>query len=88
LFSYCLTEAIVTYRDGQYELSAVLSSNKLKLESLYSDYISVEEDDNHSKLYYFDDYNLLVCNTDVSKDIYIGTSKMKFKDVDCKRTSQ
>ena len=88
LFSYCLTEAIVTYRDGQYELSSVLSSNKLKLESLYSDYISVEEDDNHSKLYYFDDYNLLVCNTDVSKDIYIGTSKMKFKDVDCKRTSQ
>lgn len=84
LYKYCLNEVIVTFPDGQYELSSALSSNKLQLSSLYDNYLSVEENDK-SKLYKLNDYSILICDTTTNKDIFIGPSNMKFKNIDCNK---
>lgn len=83
LYKYCLQEVLVTFPDGQYELSSALSSNKLQLNSLYNDYLKIEENDDNSKIYRFEEYSILVCDPITSKDIFIGPSNMKTKNVTC-----
>ncbi len=84
IYTYCIDEAIVSYPDNKYELPQALSSNKIKIEDLYNgtDNIDINEDDN-SKIYRFEEYSILVCNPEKSKDIIIGKKKMSFKDVEC-----
>ena len=80
VYRYCLSEIIVTYPDGQYELSSALSSSKLAIESLLKNYNKEETNDDNSKIYRFDDYSILVCN---NKDLYIGHTKLKFTNIKC-----
>lgn len=84
IYTYCIDEAIVSYPDNKYELPQALSSNKIKIEDLYNgtNNIDINEDDN-SKIYRFEEYSILVCNPEKSKDIIIGKKKMSFKDVEC-----
>lgn len=81
IYKYCLTEVLVTYPDGQYELSSALSSNKLSVKSLLENYTKEETNDDNSKIYRFEDYSILVCSN--NKDIYVGNAKMKFSNIKC-----
>lgn len=81
IYKYCLTEVLVTYPDGQYELSSALSSNKLNVKSLLENYTKEETNDDNSKIYRFEDYSILVCSN--NKDIYVGNAKMKFSNIKC-----
>lgn len=88
LYNYCLKEIIVTYPDGQYELSSSLSSNKLTINEVYKNSNKVETSDkDDSKIYRFDDYSVLICDTKTSKDIFIGPKKLKFDNVKCKEVA-
>lgn len=89
LYSYCLKDIIVTYPDGQYELSTSLSSNKLSIKELYdnTDKIETNPEDN-STMYKLEDYSVLVCDKNKSKDIFIGTKKLKFTNVKCKEIAE
>lgn len=84
VYTYCLAEIIVSYPKNKYELASSLSSNKITVKEIYTNPLSIEtrEEDN-SKIYRFDDYSVLVCDEELSKDIFIGYKKMKFKDVQC-----
>lgn len=82
LHKYCLKEVLVTFPDGQYELSSTISSNKITIDSLFKDPVKQETDANGSELYKFEDYSILVCAN--KKDIYIGHTKLKFTDIKCK----
>ena len=82
LYKYCLTEILITYPDGQYELPMALSSNKLSIESLYMNYTQKEENE-YSVIYRFVDYSVLVCND--NKEIFIGNAKMKFDNIKCNK---
>ena len=79
---YCLNEVLVTFPDGQYELSSAISSHKITVDSLFKNPIKKETGANNSELYKFEDYNILVCGN--KKDIYIGHTKLKTTDIKCK----
>ncbi len=81
IYKYCLTEVLVTYPDGQYELSSALSSNKLEIKSIFDNFTKEETSPENHKLYRFKDYSILVCSN--NKDIYIGNTKMKFSNIKC-----
>lgn len=81
LHKYCIKEVLVTFPDGQYELSSAISSNKITVDSLLKNPIKKEIDTNGSELYKFEDYSILVCVN--KKDIYIGHTKLKFTDIKC-----
>lgn len=85
IYSYCLEEIIVSYgENNKYELSNALSSNKIKIEDLYKNPKEIiNNEDNENKIYRFDNYSVLVCDKNTSKDIIIGNKKMSFKDVSC-----
>ena len=81
VYKYCLSDIIITYPDGQYELSSAISSSKLSVTSLLDNSLKEETDEFNSKIYRFYDYSILVCNN--NKDIYIGKPKMKFSNINC-----
>ena len=84
IYKYCLNDVIITFKDGQYELSSAISSNKVSVDSLYKDSPKTETNDNGDELHKFEDYNILVCGN--KKDIYIGDTKFKLNDITCKKT--
>lgn len=84
IYTYCIKDIIVSYPDSHNELVDSLSSNKILIEDLYSDPNEVlsNEDDN-SALYKMDNYNILVCDPEYSKDIIIGPPNLNFKSTKC-----
>lgn len=81
IYKYCLKEVLVTFPDGQYELSSAISSNKITVDSIYENPTKKEINPNGSELYKFEDYSILVCGN--KKDIYIGHTKLKHTDIKC-----
>lgn len=88
IYTHCLENVIVTYpNDTKYELSYILSANKINVSQLHKNYLDKETSivDN-SIMYKFENYNLLVCDKKTSKDIIYGPKNMKFEDVTCDLT--
>ena len=84
LYKYCLTDIIVTFPDGQYEIESALSSNKLTTEDLLLNYKDKEQfPDTETTIYKFEDYSILVCDKQTSNKIFIGPKKMKIESVNC-----
>lgn len=83
LYSYCLKEIFVSYAENTSELIDILSSNKLEIPDLYKNYSKIESDDKGNKMYRLDNYSVLVCNSENSKDIIIGKKNMNFTDTEC-----
>lgn len=84
VYTYCLEEIIVSYPDNKYELATSLSSNKISIEELYEAPINSEDYDKDSrKMYTFDNYNVILCDQSISKDIFIGSTALTFNDVIC-----
>ncbi len=83
LYSYCLSEIFVSYAENTSELVDILSSNKLDIPDLYNGYSKIESDENGNKMYRLNNYSVLVCNSDNSRDIIIGKKTMKFTDTGC-----
>ncbi len=85
IYTYCISEATITYPDNVYELAHALSSNKITIEEIYAGSLSEEKNkENNNTIYHFDEYSVLVCDQNASKDIYIGPSNLSFNSVDCK----
>lgn len=85
IYKYCIEDAIVSYPDNKYELPQALSSNKISIEDIYSNTEDIDtHPENNNKIYRFDDYNVLVCDSNTSKDIYIANKKLDFDDITCK----
>ncbi len=85
IYTYCIEDAIVSYPDNKYELPQALSSNKISIEDIYSN--SVKEDkhpENNSIIYRFEDHSVLVCDSTLSKDVYIANKNLSFDDITCK----
>ena len=84
LYKYCLKDVIVTFPDGQYEIEAALSSNKLYIPDLPSGSTKSEKNkEDNTTIYRFDDYSILVCDNKISNKIFIGPKKMKIDAVEC-----
>jgi len=84
LYKYCLTDVIVTFPDGQYEIESALSSNKLYIPDLPIGAKKKEESKtDNTAIYRFEDYSILVCDNEISNKIFIGPKKMKINAVEC-----
>lgn len=85
IYTHCLENIIVTYpNDSKYELSYILSSNKINVNQLHKKYLSKETSQvDDSIMYKFENYNLLICDKKNSKDMIYGPKNMKFDDVKC-----
>ena len=84
IYTYCLKDVLVSYPDSNNELIDSLSSNKILIEDLYSDPNEVlSNEDDESALYKMNDYNILVCDPEYSKDIIIGPPSLDFKSTNC-----
>lgn len=84
IYTYCLKDVIVSYSDSNNELVDSLSSNKILIEDLYSDPSEVlSSDKDNSALYKMDNYNILVCDPEYSKDIIIGPPSLNFNSTKC-----
>lgn len=85
IYSYCLEDIVISFGgENQYELATALSSNKITVEGLYNGAKTKEEnEEDESVIYRFDNYSVLVCDTNKSNKIIIGNSNLKFKNVDC-----
>jgi len=89
LYSYCLDDIIVTFPENVYELSDALSGNKINIEDVYKDYLEVvSNEDDGSKLYRMETYNVIECNPENSKDIYVGSLTMNFNNIKCNPISE
>ena len=88
IYKYGLDNIIVKYNDNlEYELSSVLSSNKLSINAIIEqaeeEITDKKNPDNKSKLYKFKTFNIIVCNPENSKDIFITSPKTEFDDIEC-----
>lgn len=83
--TYCLEEIIITYADdNKYELSTALSSNKINIENLKENPLEINQnEETGDTLYRFNNYSILFCNPNTSKEIIIGNKTMKFSSVTC-----
>lgn len=83
--TYCLEEIIVSYGDGnKYELATALSANKITIENLKANPIEIKQnEETKDTLYRFDNYSILFCNPETSKEIIIGNKNMTFSSVTC-----
>ncbi len=82
LYIKCLNNIIVKYDEKNiYELSSLLSSGKIKIESLLEKAREEKtQESDGSKLYLYDDFRILKCSESAGSDIIIG------KDVDFSNT--
>lgn len=85
VYTYCIDDMVITYpNDNKYELAVALSSNKITINDLLDTPIEIRKNEtDDSYLYIFNDYNVLLCDTNVSKDVFIGNKKMSFDSVTC-----
>lgn len=84
VYLYCLEDVIVSYKDNKYEIATALSANKLNIDNLKDDPEDIEiNEENQDTIYRFENYSVLFCNSETSKDIIIGNKNMKFSSVTC-----
>lgn len=85
VYAYCLNNITVSYPDNKkYDLANALSSNKLSIDQIISESNSTKNsEDDESILYEFNNFNILVCDKTLSKDIIIGNKNMNFTNVTC-----
>lgn len=85
IYTYCIDDMIINYpNDKKYELGVALSSNKITVNELFeksTEIIPSEVDG--SMIYSLEKYNVLVCDTALSKDVFIGSKTMTFSNVTC-----
>lgn len=78
---------MVTFDNVEYELSAVLSSNKLDINKLIKEadnkVTDLKNPNNKTTLYKFKDYNIVVCDPNNSKDIIFTSPKLTINDISC-----
>ena len=64
--------------------NSLISSNKISIDDIYNGSEETEKSEtDESIIYRFEEYSVLVCDQELSKDIYIGKKNMKFTDVTC-----
>lgn len=84
LYSDCLNNVIVKYDESNiYELSSLLSSGKLKITDILekaNEERTQENDD--TKLYLYDDFNIIKCSESTGNDVIIG-EKIDFSNAYC-----
>ena len=88
IYTYGLNDIRITFKDKlEYELSSALSSNKITIEELIKDAKEKEMDTkditNKTIMYKLDNYNIVVCDPEESKDIIITSPKLDINDVTC-----
>lgn len=85
VYTYCIDDMIIAYpNDNKYEIANALSSNKIKIEELLDeDKESIKNESDNTMLYKFAEYNMIVCDPELSKDIFIGSKDMSFNHVTC-----
>ena len=82
LYSYCINNIYVTFEENIYELSTVLSSNKITTKDL----ITTEkytENDNKDKIYIQNGYNIIECNKKYSDKIIITHQNIDKNEYKC-----
>lgn len=85
VYTHCLEEVVVSYPDQKYELANALSSGKLAIENLYDSPSEIKNSEiDNRKLYVFDSYSVLVCDSATSKDVILGNKEMNFDEVTCR----
>ena len=87
IYIYGIKDFVVTFDEVEYELPAVLSSNKLDINKLIKDAKNIVTDlkdpNNKTTLYELEDYNIVVCDPNNSKDIIFTSPKLTLEDITC-----
>lgn len=84
VYSFCLNEISVTFpQNNTYELSTVLSSNKIQLADIYKNSVNEETNENNHILYELNNYNVLICNPEKTNQIIIGSKAMTLESNLC-----
>lgn len=87
IYIYGIKDFVVTFDDVEYELPAVLSSNKLDIKKLIKDanntVTDLKDPNNKTTLYKLEDYNIVVCDPSNSKDIIFTSPKLTLDDITC-----
>lgn len=85
VYTYCLNNITVSYPDNKkYDLANVLSSNKLTIDQIINDSNNtLKNTEDESIIYEFNDFNILVCDKSLSKDVIIGDKTMNFTNATC-----
>lgn len=84
IYTYCIEDIVISYPDNKYELPQALSSNKISIDDIYTGSDNIEKSETDaSEIHHFEDYSVLICDQNLSKDIFIGKKDLKFTDVTC-----
>ena len=87
IYIYGIKDFVVTFDNVEYELPAVLSSNKLDVDKLIKEATNIITDEkdqtNLTKLYVLENYNIVICDSSKSKDIIFTSPKLGLDDVTC-----
>lgn len=80
-YQTCINSFDIKYSvEDIYSLEYILQDNKMDLKDIYKKANKTESfDDGGSKLYQFDNFNILACNTTSgSKDVYFGNKSLNY----------
>ena len=84
IYSSCMDKIVVRYsEDLVYELSFLLTSDKLEIDDILEKANNVSYDKDNNVLYEFDGFNILECNRDAKKQYIIGNSKLNLESGFC-----
>ena len=79
-----MDKIVVRYsEDLVYELSFLLTSDKLEIDDILEKANNVSYDKDNNVLYEFDGFNILECNRDAKKQYIIGNSKLNLESGFC-----
>ena len=88
IYTYGISNFVVTFDSVEYELPAVLSSNKLDINTLISKatntITNLTNPNDKTTLYELEEYyNIIVCDPQTSRDIIITSPKIGLDDITC-----
>ncbi len=85
-YQSCLNSFEIKYSEEDiYSLEYILQDNKVNINDIYKKANSSQSfDDGGSKLYFYDNFNILACNTSTgSKDVYFGNTNLTYNNELC-----
>lgn len=87
-YKSCIEDVNLKINDNVYNLQNAIQNNLITLSEIMDEASGYQtQSKDNSKIYKFNDFNMLVCDPNVSRDVIIGRTEMGFSDGYCNVTN-
>lgn len=83
-YKSCIEDVNLKINDNVYNLQNAITNNLITLQEIEDEAMGFKsQSKDNSKIYKFSDFNLMVCDPNISRDVIIGRTEMDFSDGYC-----